>query len=108
MLLTTTTAAHDLAHQLLAALPAQGVPNPAPENPPGFEKLTQILGYLKWIALAACGAAFLGGVIAFTAGRLVDNRRYGNTGALMMIAAFGGALLFGIGPQILNSFAGTG
>ena len=107
MLLTTTTAAHDLAHQLLAALPAQ-VPNPGPVAPPGSEKLTQILSYLKWIALGACAVAFMGGIIAFTAGRVVDNRRYGNTGALMMLAAVGGAILFGVGPTVLNSFAGTG
>lgn len=105
MLLTTT---HDLTHQLLAALPAQDVPNPAPAAPPGAEKLTQILGYLKWIALGACAVAFMGGIIAFTAGRVVDNRRYGNTGALMMLAAVGGAILFGVGPTVLNSFAGTG
>ena len=65
MLLTTTTAAHDLAHQLLAALPAQ-VPNPGPVAPPGSETLTQILSYLKWIALGACAVAFMGGIIAFT------------------------------------------
>lgn len=95
----------EFAHHGLAWLPAQ-VPNPGPTAPPGSEKLTQILGYLKWLALGACAVGFLGGVIAFTAGRVVDNRRAGNSGALMMIAAVGGAILFGIGPAILNGFAG--
>jgi hypothetical protein len=106
MLLTTVHAAHDLTVHALAALPTQQVPNPAPAAPPGSEKLNQILSYLKWLALAACAVGFLGGVIAFTAGRVVDNRRAGNSGALMMIAAVGGAILFGIGPAILNGFAG--
>jgi hypothetical protein len=86
-------------------LPDQ-VPNPGPAAPPGSDKLTQILSYLKWGALAACAAAFLGGVIAFTAGRVIDNRHYGKTGAMMMISAVGGAMLFGVGPAILNGFAG--
>ena len=102
---------HDLvasssAHSLVL-LPAQGVPNPAPQAPPGAQKMEQILSYFKWIALGACAVAFMGGLIAFTAGRVIDNRRYGNTGSLMMLASIGGALLFGIGPQILNTFAGT-
>ena len=99
--LITSSAAH-----VVALVPAQ-VPNPGPTAPPGSEKLTEILGYLKWLALGACAIAFMGGLIAFTAGRVIDNRRYGNTGSLMMLAAFGGALLFGIGPQVLNGFAGT-
>lgn len=105
-----------IVHDLLSSgpvhavvlLPTQGgVPNPAPAAPPGSEKLTQILGYLKWMALGACAVAFMGGLIAFTAGRVIDNRRYGNTGSLMMLAAVGGALLFGIGPAVLGSFSGT-
>ena len=99
------TTAHDLAHHAAVVLPVQ-IPNPGPVAPPGSEKLTQILGYLKWLALGACAVGFLGGLIAFTAGRVVDNRRAGNSGALMMIAAVGGAILFGIGPAILNGFAG--
>ena len=97
-------AATDAAVHVALVLPAQ-VPNPGPTAPPGSEKLTQILSYLKWIALGSCAVAFMGGIIAFTAGRVVDNRRYGNTGALMMLAAVGGALLFGVGPAVLNGFA---
>ena len=109
MLLNTV---HDLVSSAtayaVALAPTQGgIPNPAPAAPPGSEKLTQILGYLKWLALGACAVAFMGGLIAFTAGRVIDNRRYGNTGSLMMLAAVGGALLFGIGPAILSGFAGT-
>lgn len=97
-------AVHDAAAHAALVLPAQ-VPNPGPAAPPGAEKLTQILSFLKWLALGACAVGFMGGLIAFTAGRVVDNRRSGNTGALMMIAAVGGALLFGIGPAVLNGFA---
>lgn len=105
MLLTALASAHALTGHLLTGLPVQ-VPNPGPVAPPGSEKLTQILSYLKWGALAACAAAFLGGVIAFTAGRVIDNRHYGRTGAMMMIASVGGAMLFGVGPALLNGFAG--
>lgn len=107
---------HDLAHQVITqAQPPNGgggngggpVPNVGPIAPPGAGAMNNILGYLKWMALAGCAVAFMGGLIAFTAGRVIDNRRYGNTGSLMMLASIGGALLFGIGPQILNTFAGT-
>jgi hypothetical protein len=69
--------------------------------------LVNIIAYLKWGALAAIVAAFFGGLIAFTAGRLIDNRRAGNVGALMIIAAFGGGILYGIGYLLIRSFTHT-
>lgn len=105
-------------HLLLAGLPAQGgggggQPGPppvlkGPAAPPGFQQILQIGGYLQWGALIACAVAFMAGVIAFTAGRVIDNRHYGKTGAMMMISSIGGALLFAIGPQFITTFSGTG
>ena len=90
---------------VVADLFPQAIPNPAPVAPPGADKLNQILSWIKWLALIGAVAAFFGGLIVFGAGRLVDNRRYGSTGAMMIISSMAVALLFALGPQLIQSFA---
>lgn len=88
----------------LAALP----PDPNPVAPPGSAAISGILGNLKWLAGGALIAGFLGGLIAFVGGRLVDHHRFGRVGVIMMLCAVGGGLLYGIGYQVINHFAGSG
>lgn len=92
---------------LLLNLAAQ-IPNPPPEPPPGVDQLLNIVSYVKWGAGAAIITAFFGGLIVFTAGRLIDNHRFGNVGAIMMVVSLGGALLYGIGYLMISAFASGG
>jgi hypothetical protein len=104
--------AYTTTHHALAAVadvvPAQGLPNPAPVAPPGAEKITQVVGYIKWGAGLALLAGFFGGLVTFAGGRLVDHHRYGRMGSTMMIASIFGGLLYGIGYTMISSFAAGG
>lgn len=82
-----------------------GLPDPGPVAPPGAEQITEVISYLRWGAGGAIVAAFLGGLILFTGGRMADNHRFGRMGTLTMIAAVGGAFLYAVGWQILNTMA---
>lgn len=82
--------------------------DPSPQPPPGSDAITGILSNIKWIAGGALIAGFFGGLIAWVAGRLVDHHRFGRIGLIMMLCAIGGALLYGIGYQLLSHFAGSG
>lgn len=75
--------------------------------PPGAEKVTDIVGYLGWLTLRAIIGCFLAGIIAFTGGRVFDHHRTGKIGAAFLMAAVVGAILYAIGPTMLNTFAAT-
>lgn len=96
------TALHILVDFAPAAVP---LPNPAPVAPAGIEKLNEILSNIKFIALMSAVAGFFAGLIVFSVGRVVDHRRAGSTGSMMIISSLGVALLFGLGPQLIQSFA---
>jgi hypothetical protein len=109
--------AHHLVQHVLAVpvdvlsghgVPAQSLPNPAPIAPPGAEKITQVVGYIKWGAGLALLAGFFGGLVTFAGGRLIDHHRYGRMGSTMMIASLFGGLLYGIGYTMISSFAAGG
>jgi hypothetical protein len=115
MIIELALSAHHLTQHMLAVtadvlsghgVPAQGLPNPAPVAPPGAEKITQVVGYIKWAAGLALLAGFFGGLVTFAGGRLVDHHRYGRMGSTMMIASIFGGLLYGIGYTMISSFAG--
>jgi hypothetical protein len=102
---------HDvLAHDVVAELPMQD-PGPfddiAPQAPPGFEAIRQIVGYLRWIAGASIIGLFFGGILAATAGRLWDHHGSGRLGARMIVGSLALAVLFGLGYTLLAQFAGT-
>ncbi|HTK63020.1 MAG TPA: hypothetical protein VL595_11610 [Pseudonocardia sp.] len=86
--------------------PAQSLPNPAPVAPPGAEKITQVVGYIKWGAGLALLAGFFAGVLVFAGGRWVDHHRAGRVGSTMIISSLFGGLLYGIGYTMISSFAG--
>ena len=76
------------------------------QAPPGSEKILSLVGFVKWIAGARIIACFLGGIVAFTAGRMFDHHRTGRMGLIFMMAAGVGAMLFAVGPQLLDTLAG--
>ena len=86
--------------------PTQSLPNPAPVAPPGAEKLTQVVGYIKWAAGLALLAGFFAGVLVFAGGRWVDHHRAGRVGSTMIISSLFGGLLYGVGYTMISTFAG--
>ncbi|MDT7783031.1 MAG: hypothetical protein QOF58_1450 [Pseudonocardiales bacterium] len=84
------------------------VPNPPPTPPPGSEKILEVAGQAKWGAGLALVLGFFVGLIVWAGGRWVDHHRAGRVGLVMMLCAIAGALLYGIGWQVISHFAGTG
>ena len=84
---------------------AHVIPNVEPQAPPGSEKILNIVGFIKWVAGASLAACFLGGIVAFTAGRLFDHHRTGRIGLIFMMASGVGAILYAVGPDILTTLA---
>lgn len=86
---------------------AQGqIPNPAPVAPPGNEKILEVVGNAKWGAGIALVVGFFVGLMVWAGGRWVDHHRAGRIGLIMMLCAIAGGLLYGIGWQVINQFAG--
>jgi hypothetical protein len=83
------------------------IPNPPPAQPPGAEKIVEILGNIKWGAGVALIAGFFIGLLVWAGGRWVDHHRAGRVGLIMMICALAGAILYAIGWQLISHFAGT-
>lgn len=83
------------------------IPNPHPEPPPvGADKILGLLNNVKWAAGVALVAGFFIGLIVWAGGRWVDHHRAGKVGLVMMLCAIAGAILYGIGWSMINSFAG--
>lgn len=97
-----------IEHIETAEFIAQQIPNPGPVAPPGSEKILQAVGHAKWGAGIALLVGFFIGLLVWAGGRWVDHHRAGRIGVIMMLCALGGALLYGIGYQLISHFAGTG
>lgn len=97
-----TLSLFDALGPMLAQLP----PDPGPVAPPGADKITDVVSYVKWGAGLALLAGFFGGIAVFTGGRLVDHHRIGRVGTIMMMSSLAGAILYGIGYTVLSQFAG--
>jgi MFS family permease len=99
-----------LVHDTVAAL-ASSEPGPfddvAPQAPPGFQAIQQIVGYVQWIAGASIVGLFFGGIITATAGRMWDHHGSGRLGARMIVGSLALAVLFGLGYTLISQFAGT-
>jgi hypothetical protein len=98
---------HLFAEQLTVVIAAQAIPAIESQNPPGFDKILEVVGYVRAIAGAAIIACFLAGIVAFTGGRMFDHHHAGRIGLYLLMAAGVGALLFAIGPELLNELAGA-
>jgi len=84
------------------------LPNVGPNTPPGSTQILGVVGNIKWLAGVSLIAVFFGGLIAWGAGRFVDHHRFGRIGIIMILCALAGAVAYGIGYQVINSFAGSG
>ncbi|GJF01680.1 hypothetical protein [Pseudonocardia sp. D17] len=104
MSLTLALADHTL--HALRVLPAQ-IPNPGATAPPGADKITQVIGYVKWGAGAAIVLGFFAGVAMFAGGRIADHHRFGRMGAITIFASVGSAFLYAIGYVLLSTIAGN-
>jgi hypothetical protein len=93
-------------HALAGVLTA--LPPISPNIPPGSTQILGVVGNIKWIAGISLLAGFFGGLIAWVGGRLVDHHRFGRLGMIMMLSALAGGVLYGIGYQLINYFAGSG
>ena len=93
-------------HAVAGALTA--LPPVNPVTPPGSTQILGVVGNIKWIAGISLLAGFFGGLIAWVGGRLVDHHRFGRLGMIMMLSALAGGVLYGIGYQLINYFAGSG
>ena len=91
---------HQTVLDHLTVLAGGAIPTIPGGPPPGSEKILTIVGYVKWIAGAGIIACFLGGIVAFTAGRMFDHHRTGRMGLIFMMAAGVGAMLFAVGPRV--------
>ena len=84
------------------------IPNPTPVQPEvGGDKILGLLNNVKWAAGVALVAGFFIGLIVWAGGRWVDHHRAGKVGLVMMLCAIAGAILYGIGWSLINSFAGS-
>ncbi|MFF1614061.1 hypothetical protein ACFVYA_40380 [Amycolatopsis sp. NPDC058278] len=83
------------------------IPNPTPVQPEvGGDKILGLLNNVKWGAGVALVLGFFVGLIVWVGGRWVDHHRAGKVGVVMMLCAIAGAILYGIGWSLINSFAG--
>ncbi|MFP5070904.1 hypothetical protein ACLFMI_14720 [Pseudonocardia nantongensis] len=101
---------HLLADTLLTQihlLPAQDIPNPGAEAPPGAPAIQRVVGYLRWIAGVCILGLFFGGIVAATAGRLWDHHGSGRLGARLIVGSLALALLFGLGYTLVSQFAAS-
>ncbi|MFI6029433.1 hypothetical protein [Amycolatopsis magusensis] len=84
------------------------IPNPPPKPPPGSQEILDAVGNAKWGAGIGLIIGFFVGLLVWAGGRWVDHHRAGRVGVIMMLCALAGALLYGIGYQLISHFAGTG
>jgi hypothetical protein len=101
--------AHPHIHPVIAVLSQGGppIPNPPPTPLPGNAAggAEKIVGYIKWFAGLGLAGLFFAGLVAFSAGRVIDHRHYGRVGTMMMICSLGGALLYASGYSLISTFA---
>ena len=89
------------AHHLGAALGAN-VPNPTPVSPGVGSAVTTLIAWVKWLALAACGASAVvaGGMIA--AGGVTRRAELAERGKAALLWSVGGAVVVGVGIPLVN------
>jgi hypothetical protein len=105
-ILTTTLAT---VHHVIQNPPTSGgggsnVPNPHPDpsGVPGQSAIETILNVVSWIGLVGAVVAVLvgGGTLAFA--NATANGSWGSRGKLMVISGLAGALVVGLGPQLVK------
>jgi hypothetical protein len=88
---------------IAAAAPAMAdvVPDPAPDSSiPGGRLIVQVLGWLKYGAIAAAVAGILGGAIAIGVGHFGSNYSASASGRKWLLGGIGAAILAGLAHTI--------
>ena len=93
--------------EILRSLAAP-ITDPQPTAPPGSDKITGVIGNIKWAAFASLFVGFFLGVACWAGGRIADHHRAGRIGMILILCSLGGGLLYGIGYQLITHFSGTG
>ena len=80
---------------------ADVVPDPAPDSSiPGGSLIVQVLGWLKYGAIAASVAGILGGAIAIGVGHFGSNYSASSSGRKWLLGGIGAAILAGLAHTI--------
>lgn len=89
---------------------AAQVPNPDPDaSVPGGELFTQLLGWLKWSALASGLAGLLIGAIAMAVGHFGSNYSASSAGRKWLLGGMGASIVAGLAWTITTTlYAATG
>jgi hypothetical protein len=100
--------AHTVAAVMQQAPPPNGgagnvpQPTPDPSGLPGQGAINTILNVISWAGLVvAVAAVVIGGATAALANASA-NGVWGSRGRLMIISGLGGALVVGLGPQLVR------
>ncbi|MBQ0928815.1 hypothetical protein [Saccharopolyspora endophytica] len=96
---------HPLAGEHCVLAPFE---NPTVRMPPGADKIMNVAGNVKWGAGVALMVGFFMGLLVWAGGRWVDHHRAGKVGVIMMLCAVGGGILYGVGYQLISTFAAGG
>jgi hypothetical protein len=89
----------------VSTLPAGAQPPPVPDPPPdptlpGSELITQVLGWLKYAAIASAVAGLLVGGVATGVGHFGANYAAAQTGRKWLLGGVGAALVAGLAHSI--------
>jgi hypothetical protein len=83
---------------------AQAVPDPAPDGSlPGASLITQVLGWLKYGAIAAAVAGLLIGGVATGVGHFGSNYSASTAGRKWVLGGIGAAMLAGLAHTIATT-----
>lgn len=82
------------------------IPDIDPKRPPGADEIEKVVSYVKWGAGIALLVAFFVGLIVWAGGRWIDHHRAGKIGVIMMLCSLGGAILYAIGFELIDTFSG--
>lgn len=93
----------DLMGTVLTQFPV----DPQPHPPPGSEKIMEVVRNVRWGAGVGLLVGFFAGLLVWAGGRWVDHHHAGRLGTVMMLCSVAGAILYGIGYQVITSFAGV-
>lgn len=89
---------------MLASPAAAQVPDPAPDGSlPGGALITQVLGWLKYGAIAAAVAGLLGGGIATGVGHFGANYSASSAGRKWILGGIGAAMIAGLAHTIATT-----
>ncbi|SHG73549.1 hypothetical protein [Streptoalloteichus hindustanus] len=88
------------------ALPGQLPPNPDPITPEWAKPIIDIVAMAKGFAGWSVVGCFFTALAVWCAGRWFDHHRLARIGVIGMVVACAGGLFYGMGYQLISSFAG--